>query len=259
MFKKICQFIGIGLCLGLTPLTQASQTLVIGYSDVEFFPYEIGNSEVVPEPPGISIDLIRLTAADQGLSVTFKRLPNVRVLETLRTGMIDGACTYSFKPERTTLGRYPMRNDQVDEQRRITRVSYYLFTRKDSPVIWDGENIKNYSMAIGANFGYSIIDDLIKMGVTVEPVKKTEQNLGKLMLGRIDGFAAQDITTDFHIESGKYGEIIKQEPPLITKDYFLLFSRQFYQRYPKAAEAFWTRLAELSQTKTAELAQQYEN
>lgn len=240
--------------------TQSPELIIeLTYADVEFFPYEMGNGERIAEPPGITIELISEVAKDLGLNIKFSRFPNKRVLENLKDGSIDGAFSFSFKEDRLDSGQYPMKDGQPDNNRRITTFSYYIYKLKDSPLDWDGNQFINLDGAIGGNAGYSIVDDLRKQGIEVEEAKSTEQNLMKLQLGRIAGYAAQDITTDYLVETGQYGEIVKIPIPLVTKDYFLMFSHQFIEQHPDIAAQLWTKVGELRDSVTKEVSPKYQS
>ncbi len=69
--------------------------------------------------------------------------------------------------------------------------------------------------------------------------------------------AAQAITTDHHVESGQYGEIVKVPTPLATKDYFLMFSNQFMKQHSDIAEQLWTKIAQIRDHKTKALMPKY--
>jgi polar amino acid transport system substrate-binding protein len=96
------------------------------YSDIESFPIQIGNGMDIADPPGIAVELIKRAAEALGLKVEFVRRPNKRVLIELQKGIADGAFCFSFTEERLQYGRYPMRNGQLDNSRRVTVISYYL-------------------------------------------------------------------------------------------------------------------------------------
>lgn len=216
--------------------------IVLAYSDVETFPFMMGSGDSVADPPGLALEIISKAAERLNYRIRFVRFPNKRVLFNLEKGTIDGAFCYSFKQERLKSGVYPVRGGKLIEGYRIKNWSYYLYRRKDSKLNWDGIKFINLDGAIGANTGYSIVIDLQKMGLDVEEVKTTEQNLRKLMMGRIDGYAAQDVTTDFYLKSNEYASIEKLPIPIATKDYYLLFSKQFIAQYPDKAQKLWKEI-----------------
>lgn len=162
-----------------------------------------------------------------------------------------------FKEERLQSGQYPMKDGQPDSNRRIITISYYVYKMKDSLLDWDGTQFLNLNGAIGANTGYSIVGDLRNKGIEVEEAKETEQNFEKLQLGRIAGYATQDITADRLIASGQYGEVVKVPTPLATKDYFLMFSNQFMEEHADIAEQLWTKIGELRDSVTEEALPKY--
>ncbi|MCJ7435688.1 MAG: transporter substrate-binding domain-containing protein [Anaerolineales bacterium] len=227
------------------------------YSDVEAYPIQMGNGETVADPPGIVIEIIAQAAKELGLNIIVERRPNKRVLTELEEGTADGAFSYSYKEERLINGQYPMKDGQLDSSSRLVTISYYVYKMKDSPLDWDGSQFINLDGAIGANAGYSIVDDLRNKGVEVEEAKSTEQNFEKLKLGRIAGYATQDITADRIVESGQYGEIVKVPTPLATKDYFLMFSHQFMEKHPDIAEKLWTKIGALRDSVTEEVLPKY--
>ncbi|MBF0208520.1 MAG: hypothetical protein HQK53_16715 [Oligoflexia bacterium] len=81
-------------------------------------------------------------------------------------------------------------------------------------------------------------------------MKDYETNLIKLKNNRIDGYAAQDITTDRVIASGDYGEIIRSKVPIVTKDYFLLINSDFYAANTDLIEKLWTKIGEIRESVT---------
>ena len=227
------------------------------YSDVEAFPIQMGDGETIANPPGIALEIIAQAAKELGLNIKFERLPNKRVLMELENGTVDGAFSYSYKEERLKNGQYPMKDGAPDSSRRILTISYYVYKMKDSPLDWDGNQFINLNGEIGANAGYSIVADLRKKGIEVDEAKSTKQNFEKLKLGRIAGYATQDITADHIVESGKYEDVVKVPIPLATKDYFLMFSNQFMEQCPDIAGQFWTNIGELRDTVTKEAATKY--
>ena len=98
------------------------------------------------------------------------------------------------------------------------------------------------------------------MGVTVHEYYGSYQRskIFKLLeMNRIDGVAAQGVTTDPYLESVGFSQIEKITLPLKTKDYFLLFSHQFMAEYPAVARQFWQLISEIRERKTAEVISRY--
>lgn len=222
-----------------------SNALRLIYSDVEAFPIQMGNGHLPENPPGVVIEMLNQIGEELNLTIEYKRFPNKRVLYELQAGKADGAFSYSYNESRLEYGVYPLSDGLPDRNRRIVSISYYIYKHKDSPLAWDGSVINNNTGPIGANTGYSIVKDLIYMGVDVSEATSTEQNFERLSLGRIEGYAQQDITGDLYINSPPYEDIVKLPIPLATKDYFLIFSNRFMNENPALAERIWIRIGEI--------------
>ncbi len=259
MVKMSLHCVFLLLALGASALVACAhaQQMQITYADEELPPFAMGNGRAQPDPPGIYVDLITRVARDLGITVKFQRQPTKRGQIMLKNGDVDALFSLSYNQERLELGQYPMKNGKPDGSRRIGAVTYYLYKLDTSPVEYDGKTIKNATAVIGANLGYSIADDIRKMGLAVDEVKSTDSNLKKLQLARIAAFAGQDIDTDALIETNAYTKIVKLPIPMASKDYFLVFSHQFMARHADMAEKFWTRLGEVRDDMTKTLAVKY--
>jgi len=225
------------------PSLSYSDTLTFVFSDVEVFPYQMGDGSALSNPPGIAVDIIVKAAKNLGHTVRFIRVPNKRVLLTVQGGKADGAFVFSYKPEREKYGLYPMKNGKPDGELRIASMSYYFYALIRNNMKWDGKKLKGTSLHVGANTGYSIVVDLKKMGYQVEEAKTTRQNFQKLKSNRFGVVAAQAITADAYLEYNQDTSIEKIGPPVKTKDYFLMLSHQFYKKNPERAQDFWKEIA----------------
>lgn len=231
--------------------------LRVAYEDKSQFPNYVGDGPDVPDRPGVSVELVRLAAESLGHQVRLQRWPWSRCLLLLKEGKVDGIFNSSFKTERLENGVYPMKDGKPDAARRITTISYSLYRRIGTPVTWNGKGFDGLTGTIGAPLGFSIVDDLTKLGVKVEPAPDTTLNLKKLQAGRLIGVAAQDITADQLLAGGGFTDLEKVAPPIVQKDYFLMLSHQLVAADPVAAEQIWTRLGELRASETARLAAKY--
>jgi polar amino acid transport system substrate-binding protein len=216
--------------------------LHIGFQDNDGFPLVMGKGKKIGTPPGIGVDIFLLAARDLNLDLNITRLPNKRVHHYLSTGFFDGSGFYSFKEERMKEGQFPMKDGKPDKSKRVDVISYYFYTLKSSPVSWDGRKLTGTKM-VGANMGYSIVGNLEKMGLKVNEVKSTRQNLEMLVKGRILAYAAQDKTIDPVIAAhDKYKDIIKIGAPIKTKEYYFVFSHSYFKKNRELALQIWDRI-----------------
>lgn len=97
---------------------------------------------------------------------------------------------------------------------------------------------------IGYNTGWSIGRDLERHHVPAEEAHSTEQNFGKLALGRIEAFALMQELGDAYLARSGLRNIERLAVPLAAKDYYVIFSKGFYQANSGLVESFWQHLGE---------------
>ncbi len=242
-----------------TILAQAEVvTFRVAYEDKDT-PDHTGASELIPDDPGISVELIKLIETRvPNLRISFSRKPWLRCLAELESGAADGIFASSFKQERLKIGVYPMKDGKDDRSYRLDTKSYSLYKLKDAAVSWDGSRFSQLKQDIAAMRGYAIVDDLKKMGVAVSEVDKSENAFRMLLAGRIDGFAQLTEVGDYTLKKDpSFQRIVKVTPPIVVKDYYLQISHRFQARYPELTLTIWKTLAELRQTEMERLTLKY--
>jgi polar amino acid transport system substrate-binding protein len=238
------------------PAANAADVLRAAYEDRALPPYYMNTStEVDANAPGVSIELVREAAAELGMTVEFTRMPWVRCLKSLKQGEVDLVFNASFKADRLEDGVYPMAEGKPDAARRIATVSYALYRLKGSQVSWNGKTVTGLEGPVGAPSGYSILEDLKSWGVPTEEAADATINFKKLASRRIQAIALLEVSGDSLIKD--YPAVEKVAPPLAIKDYFAIFSHQFYDAKRDTAEKFWRKLAEVRDRKAPALYAKY--
>ncbi len=238
-FVIIVLFLDINFCCSEEPV------LRVGYQDNDGFPLVMGSGPKPGNPAGIGVDIISQVAKDLNIKLLITRMPNRRVHDSLRLGKFDGSGFYSFSKDRLKEGVYPIKDGKLDKSKRVYVLSYYLYVLKGSSVSWDGKKITGIT-SVGANMGYSVVGNLKALGIPVHEVKSTKQNLEMLLLDRNDAYAAQDGTLDPIIATyEKYQNLIKIGPPIKTKEYYFMFSHQYYKKNKELAHKIWDRIEEV--------------
>jgi polar amino acid transport system substrate-binding protein len=239
---------------------RAAEKVRLGYSDVQNFPYQSGDGSVVGDPPGLAVELIRLAAHELGVDVEFVRLPAMRLFVAMQSNDIDGAFIFSFKEDRLQYGSFPMRDGKPDRSRRITTINYSFYKSASSPATWNGSTLLNNALPVGMNTGFSIGDDLRKLGLTVDDgAKGTAQNISKLQRGRIGAYATLDASADVYLQRYRINDVIKINPPITSRDYYLMFSKRFSEVHGALAERLWSRIGALRDKRSPELIEKYIN
>lgn len=248
----------LALMAGSTGALADPVTLRAAYGTVESPPWQMGNGNKAARQPGVAIVVVKEAAAACDVALQLSRLPGERLFEDLRIGEMDAGFLFSFKPDRLSFGVYPMLGDKPDTSLRITDFTYAFYARKDSSVAWDGKTLSGASRPAGATFSWSIADDLKKMGIPVETAATTANNFAKLTGERIDSFATQIHVGDAYIASHQLADsVIRLEPPISSKPYYLIFGKGWYAAHQEAAACIWRNLAELRETKLPALLLEY--
>ncbi|MBI5165248.1 MAG: transporter substrate-binding domain-containing protein [Magnetospirillum sp.] len=251
--------IAAGFAVALLPtLAAAAESMRIAFEDAELPPFYLGSTaEIDPVKPGISVELVKMAAAQLGIDIKLTRMPWVRCQAALKQGQVDAIFQGSYREERREIGVYPMAGDKPDHARRIATVSYSLFRQKGNKVSWDGKMVSDLNGPVGVPNGYSIGGDLKDKGIAVELAQNSRINFTKLSLGRVGAVATLDVTGEDLLASGAFPTLEKLSPPLVTKDYFVMVSHRFYGEKPEVAEKLWAKIAQLREAKGAELNRKY--
>lgn len=228
------------------------------YSVEKSYPNMMGQGPEIPNPPGIVIDIIKQTAKDIGVKIELRRLPDKRLFVHLKNGKADGNFSHSFSKDRMEFGVYPMKNGEPDSDKRTNTAQYYLYKSKGSSLQSTAESLTQNGTLIGAQLGFSIVNDLTALGAKVTEVESSESLFKMLETGRVNGIAIHDNEGDFYVKTNKLNQIEKVEPPLKTKHYYLMFSHQFVEKHPQIAEKFWNRIGEIREKVRQEKLPQYE-
>jgi len=206
---------------------------------------------------GTGVDLILLKMVDDALpdiSFEYKQTPWKRCLNNIQTGETEGCFTASFKEKRLEYGYYPGTHNggAVDNNLRLHSSSYSLYVLKDSEINVSGKlQITGLNGKIAAPSGYSIGADLEKSGYMVDAAaSKTENNFKKLLKGRVQAVAALTLNGRNMLSKNKElsSQVRENETPLVSKPYYLMFSKQFIDSNKSMAEMIWNKIAEIRET-----------
>ncbi|MDN3610055.1 substrate-binding periplasmic protein [Vibrio ostreicida] len=252
--------IGFGLLVTLATFhAPAAKTLKLAYSDVESYPFQMGSGKEVATPPGFALDVINRVSSMLGIDVEYVRLPGKRVLQEIASGNVDGGFVFSFNPNRAKLARYPMKDGALVKEQRIANIGYYFYTLKDSGVKWDGVKLDNFDQKIGAHLGFSIVNELKNKQLKVHEVKTTEQLFTMLTLQRLSAIAVQDTTANQFMRDERISGVEQLKPAVTIKEYYLVFSHQFFDSSPELANQIWQAIEEVRDETFAKQGSQYLN
>jgi polar amino acid transport system substrate-binding protein len=253
LFKKAEEHQRLPIKSGMSPALPQSRTKIILVCNTSANkPYLLGDgARLLPQKPGLSVELLRMVGRELNLEVSFQRVPWARGLFLIETNQADGIFHSSFVEERTRFGAYPMKHGKVDASRRMMTQSYVLYKRKDSPLEWTGTQIRKLAGGrVAASRGFAVIKTLRKMGVTVEEGVTPAENLRKLVHRRVAAYAGMPNLVDPVIAQSPdtYADIVRLEPPIQHKPYYLMLSKAFAERNPDLAAAIWNKIGEIRES-----------
>lgn len=240
--RQLCTF---ALIVFVTLPVSATTTIRLTYSDLEAYPFLMGNGSEVANPPGLALDVLDHVASKLDLKIEYVRLPGKRALQNIDSGHVDGGFIFSYNAQRAQYARYPMNGDHPDGTKRIATIGYYFYTLADHSLDWDGENLADTEQQIGAHLGFSIVNELKKKQLKVQEVKTTEQLFQMLELKRISAMAIQDTMAEQYIAIHSLSNVKLVEPAITTKDYYLVFSHQFMEANAGLAEKIWREIEQV--------------
>ncbi|EHH1179780.1 substrate-binding periplasmic protein [Vibrio vulnificus] len=230
-------------CMLLSPFSpQASPvtTVTLAYGDVESFPFQMGNGNLVVEPPGLAIDVIEQAARMLNIKINYVRVPGKRVLSQVKTNQVDGGFIFSYSQERAQYARYPMKDQQADHNLRIATLDYYFYKLKEQPFTWDGLQLSSIGdLPVGAHTGFSITKRLKESNVNILEIGSTEKLFEMLGKRRLTAIAIQSNIASSYINEHQLSTVERVSPPISTKDYYLIFSHEFAEENPQLVQKIW--------------------
>ncbi|MDC5819239.1 transporter substrate-binding domain-containing protein [Vibrio europaeus] len=246
------------LLLPIVSFASSSKTIKLAYSDIESFPFQMGNGNDVATPPGISVEIIEQLAHMLQFKVEYVRVPGKRVLQHIRSNEVDGGFIFSYNHERAQYAHYPIINGQVDSALRIATLDYFLYRLKIQKLEWDG--VKLYSTGnrpVGVHTGFSIIDTLKENEISTLEVSSTQHLFKMLRKRRVIAVAVQSNIADSYIDENKLASIEKVYPPILSKYYYLIFSHRFTENNPELVRKIWRTIGDIRDQVTVNSIKKY--
>jgi polar amino acid transport system substrate-binding protein len=227
--------------------------ITLGHEDQNAYPWVVKD---INGYTGLDLELIDLLQAKIGIKIKTVGYPWTRALVTMQKGNLDGVFAASYKPERKKYGSYPLKDGELDGDRRIHTSGYSLYILEGSKLKFDGDKFENLVSGIGVTDigvqrSFSIIPSLKKFDVNLNDSSSDPDHiLYMLFHKRIAAAAIQAARADQIIAAKPLFQkkIIKyktNKKPFHQKPYFIMLSHQFMKRYPGFSEKFWNAVKEV--------------
>ena len=235
--------------------------LTIACEDKEVFPSLMGKGDQLAVPhPGLAPEMLNMVASELNLKIIYIRIPWQRGLEIeLKNGSVDAIFGASYKKEREEFGLYPLKDEKPDESKQLYTTAYSFYKGKNKKMLWDGKSLQGFKGVIGVPRGYSIGDDLRAKGYRIEETDYALLDIKKVAAGRIDICAELEPQGDYILENNPdlAKTVEKMEPPITSKPYYLMFSRQFSAKNRELVIRFWNTLQKVREENYKKLLQKY--
>ncbi len=236
-----CAFL-IQLCFVQSALANTPE-IRLCYEDVSVFPWITGDDK------GLALTELHLVEKTLKIKFTLSRLPWKRCQLEAQYGNFEGIIAASFNQERTNWGVYPYNDtegehlENLEREYRMHTDSFYVYVRKDSNIQWVNNKFENIGKnAVGVQLGYSVGDDVSKLGYPVHSSFTDAKDILKEMdMGIINVSVLQDHEAVRILnENPSLKKNIKRlEPPFKVADQYLLFTRTFYTKNTALTKEIW--------------------
>lgn len=245
------------LVLALLPYPAQSVELRLGYIDQDARPYLTGAGTVIPERPGIAVELVQRAVSQLGATLVLTRLPARRMAEEVKAGRQDGILGFRYSPERARDLVFPMRDGLPDGARHAGRLAHSLYRRHDSGVTWDGQRVGGLTAPVAVSSTQLVADALQAQGIEILRLESSSQMFAMLAIGRVDAVVVIDVLGDRQLREQGVGRIEKVAPPMLVEDFHVPVSRRFYAARRDFTERLWRLIGEQRDGVYAELLPRY--
>jgi len=193
--------------------------------------------------------VIKETASKLNFEAKFVFRPWKRCLNDLEIGAVDAIAGIVRTPINQNIGVFPLKGDDVDPDKKMAALDFFIFRKKGSALSWDGKTLSKLEgkMGVGGSYPGSIAL-LDQRGIPNDPSgMTTEANFQKLLAGRVGGVLGSDRDIPTMEKNEEYAKSIEVlEPPILRKYYVSEFSKQFYLKQKELCESIWTVAAEVA-------------
>lgn len=221
--------------------------LVIAYDT-----QSLGNPKKITPHQKVEIDKIHNIAKKHNIKIFFKAIPWKRSLLLVEKGLIDGVIQASYKKDRDKYAVYPMKNEKLDNRKRLNDGnSYYIYRNISTALHWDGKKFIGEGI-VAAMDKYAVIEDLKKhSNIKIKTFLNNSEIIRKLATKQIDAYAGSAKITDKLLKNfpALAKTIVRESLPIRKKDYFLIFSKITYEKKSKQMNIIWDGLKEFNQKK----------
>ena len=178
-----------------------------------------------------------------------QRLPWRRCLAAVSRGELDGAIGVGWTAERDSAYHFPRSQLELDPSKRLLHLNYSIYTRYDSPLQWDGQQLTGIQHGLAAPKGYVAEQRLQQLGVWRELDTALDSGIDLVLKHRLDGYVLPDEVAAAQLKGhSEADKIRKLEPRFMAQPLYLVLSRKSSKLDGERRAQLWQQI-ELSREK----------
>lgn len=235
----------------------------VGYPVDAHPPYYTDSGTQIPaKDPGFAVEILQAVGKQvKEVKFSLVRCQFDDCLQQIKTGKLDGLFNVPYREEWLFTGKYPFTKAKVDPRQKIYREEYFLYRVKDTQVATNGRRIygiRNQSVIVAGV--HSAVDKQLKEEKYPLLRKANTTEALQALLQR-ESPAAVLVGNYVETLARKHPELAelirRSHEPMMTEDYYLMLSRQFYAKKPWLAEIIWDKQTEFIQSNGPRLEEKY--
>lgn len=197
--------------------------------------------------PGLAERLLVEAGRESGLSVRVLHLPSKRCRLMIDSGEADAVVAVPTAANREVFA-FPMRQGDIDVQRRLATVVTVLLKRAGSSIAWDGHRFSGVptgqAPSVAILLGSAALkSELVALGLRVDDTSfRVAQLLDRLSLGRVDLVACIREQLPVELAPAAKAETVVLPTPLGTMDYYVVVKPGLPEGLRVKVEAWWTAI-----------------
>lgn len=219
-------------------------------SEVPHYPWRVADLAGRVGERGLDFELLRAFEARGLRRVELQMVAGRRCLVELQAGRADATIGLSYSEERAQYVRYPMRKSRLDLGLALRTDSYSLYHRAGQRWSWDSGRLQGPTGARIAAQPGSAVTDWLRAGA--HAVDDSERHAAPLLQRVLDGQVAAAALLRSEAEALRAANpalaaLSRLEPPLLSRPYFVVFSKHFAERNEAELPRLWRAFAAAAQ------------
>jgi polar amino acid transport system substrate-binding protein len=194
-----------------------------------------------PDHEGQAQYLARAAARVAGIEAKFVVLPWKRCVESIRSGLVDGAlgaqAFHAYKDEM----RFPLKGNLPDTSQSIGVDTWVLVTRTDAKLQWDGKTIAGLTLPVSYPSGVKVVQQqLTDLKIAnVDSAKTALQLLQMLSVGRYQAVVIRESDAQGMLAQKEFKSLRILAPVFMLSNAYLVFGNAYAQANPGIVAATW--------------------